>query len=334
VTVTLSDAFEISTGYPLPPQEMGWPNWKHTYAVREHLCCPKEYGSCDRLHLFTGTSREDILRESTDQIESEPKLSHLYSEPISGWMSVLTGKRKKRTAAGTRNSREPRGAPSNFVRGVINRTDLSAKCIVRTSLNTLAEFIFTKEGKLEMWIGNHAKYAARFIRGGTVGAKGPPVVPVAANVNWARRDDLPSSQRVTANDIEDYLSEEEYPNFWRWFHIIALRGAIKAAPNNSGRNLWFFKHGEDDDVRLNAPATVGDLTRFLGGAYWADRERTKMSFTGVFDAKFLAGTVRDGGHLQEWIDSNEENRKSWPESKMAVPFHVKIGQPDNSSWLK
>lgn len=53
---------------------------------------------------------------------------------------------------------------------------------------------------------------------------------VVVNVSWERRDGIRSKFRATANDILEHLSEERYPEFWRWFHMMALRGEIGADP--------------------------------------------------------------------------------------------------------
>jgi len=53
-----------------------------------------------------------------------------------------------------------------------------------------------------------------------------------------------------------------------------------------------------------------------------------MIFTGIFDAKFLTGTVRDDGHLdQEWIVYNWENNNNGARFEVEVPGDLKIGQP-------
>lgn len=296
IEINLSDAFILSAGF-CNIKEMKWPKqgWTQWYKV-----------------LLDRENKELYLAPSPPKPKSE--------KPKSGALS-----------AGPRVS-EPLGAPEDFIKGVLERTSLSGdpKCTFHTVGCSMTEFVITPNGELVYWEGNVFRALTRSVSGGSAGAS----KYVGGKLQFARREKATSPAR--ANDIEKYLDEEQYPMFWKWFHIKALRGDIYAAPDNSDRNSWFFKKiseaAEQEELRkgisLNEPVKLRTLTRFLGGAYWADYEETKMSFPAIYDCKFLVGYLRRGPYLElSW--KRDAEQRFWPTYE-EVRGNLEIGE--RSGW--
>lgn len=297
IKITLSIAFEVSAGFCLI-HDMEWPDWKwwERYIVLEN---PLHDG------LYLNVAKSGKLKCGAPP--PKPK--------------------SKKSKGGSTKYENPRGAPPNFIPDVLRRHNLKNYCPIFEGtgiLNSGMTIFSFQDGELKIWSGSWLKFGGGFFQGFNI------PTPIGSLVFSRPNRDLTSfSSRAAAIDITDYLSNSK---FWRWFHTIALRGYITAAPDNDEKNSWFFKKDENGMVSLDKPVKVGTLKRFLGGAYWADSEKTKMSFTGIFDAKILVGSLKttyyDEDYLAlEWISNNKRNKKEWGyESEIEVDDDMDVGE--------
>lgn len=176
---------------------------------------------------------------------------------------------------------------------------------------------------LHIWEGNYLSYIQQSLREASVGIS----APLKAEVKLARRG-LQYTNTLSAEKLYEILDKTENPNFWNWFHNIALKGMIKGDPSNCGRTGWFLKKAEHvgGGVRLKRRWKIKEIQEFLGPATWTNSTRDRMKFQETVDAFLLCGSVVVSGNKRylelEW---QEEGTCDASGTGDKVPVNLKIG---------